>query len=436
MSADQAAAVPPRRGGRMVRLLAGAALLLVALGIYLPQLTHSVSREAVLNTPLVAVRSPIAGTVSGPAPVAGTVVRAGEPLLRVENPRVDAGRLGQLELEAAALHEKVVAGEHEEAELDALAGELTRRLQLHRQATAQDLTAEARQLVAAGESAAARVAEREAAMARLERLGPKGVATQADLDQVRAELVAARAELARLGLERERVEARQAALADGTYLGADRNDVPYSQQRLDEVRLRRIELASELARDRSALAAQTDAVEAERRHLDQLVASDLVAPVDGVVVRPAVVEGGVVEPDRPLLWVADCSAPFVTARLSDRYYETVRPGAEATVRLLRQDSVLHGKVESVRGIGDPSPDGFAAAIEGVGDGRFVAVIRLDREAALQVRDAGCEIGAWAEVRFEREMVMAGVARIGRAMAALIGTETGLAAQVEPAAGNP
>ena len=427
----------PQRGtGRMVRVLAGLALLLVALGIYVPHLTFSVSREAVLNAPLIAVRSPIAGTVSSSAPIAGAMVRAGEPLLRVENSRVDGARLSQLELEAATLREKVAAGEREDADLDALAGELTTRLQRYHEATARDLAAESRQLAAAGGGAEARVAERSAALARLERLGPKGVATQADLDQVRAELSLAKAELAHLTIERERIDARQAALADGTYVGADRSDVPYSQQRLDEVRLRRIELASSLARDRPALSTLEVAVDVERRRFRQLAASDLLAPVDGVVVRPAVVEGGVVELDKPLLWVADCTAPFVTARLSDRYYETVRPGAEATIRLLRQGMELRGKVESVRGVEGPAPDGFAMAIEGVGDGRFVAVIRLEPEAEQAVRKAGCEIGAWVEVRFEREMVMAAVAQVGRTVAALLGTQASLAAQTEPAASAP
>lgn len=417
-----------RPSGRTVRVAAGLSLVTVAGGVYLPQLTHSVSREAVLNAPLVAMRSPIAGAVRGAAPGAGTLVRAGEVLTRVENPRVDRSRLSQLELEVNALRQRLRAGERQAIELALMVEELEARLTSHREATAADLRAHVLELAEQARGAQARGRERASRLERLERLAAQGAAPAAALEAARADFAEAQAERYRLARELERVEARRAALGRGIYVGLDRNDVPYSQQRLDEVRLRRIDFDGGLAQDRQKLTTIEAAAAEERARFERLAASDLAAPVDGVVVRRAVVGNAEVSADEPVIWLADCGSPSVTARLSDRYFETVRPGAAAWVRLLGQGEELLGTVESVRGLEAPAIDRFAASIEGVGEGRFLAIIRLDAAQLRQVEGGACEIGAWAKVRFEREVINRRLDAIGEAIAAVFQAKVAYTAQ--------
>ena len=86
---------------RLVRIVGGFALALVALWVIVGEHLAGASADAVVNARLTTVRAPIAGDLSLEPRELGTLVERGETLGSLADPRVDAIRLDDLTLERA-----------------------------------------------------------------------------------------------------------------------------------------------------------------------------------------------------------------------------------------------------------------------------------------------------------------------------------------------
>src|SRR5579883_2463263 len=141
-----AAAVPPRaRWRRAARLGLGLSCLGFAALTLMPSPFTLDSGQAVVNAPLLTLRSPIAGTVHfAPADSAGS--RSGEPgEIQVDAHLADDSRLDQLRVELAGLRGRVELQRQQLGTMEALSAELAasarkyrevaiRRLELQREA--------------------------------------------------------------------------------------------------------------------------------------------------------------------------------------------------------------------------------------------------------------------------------------------------------------
>ena len=85
---------------RLVRIGLGICLLAAAGAIYAPDILFTTSSEAIVNARIVTLAAPIDGRAVEAPPPEGTVVAADSPLLTIENPTVDRGRLQDLEIDA------------------------------------------------------------------------------------------------------------------------------------------------------------------------------------------------------------------------------------------------------------------------------------------------------------------------------------------------
>jgi multidrug efflux pump subunit AcrA (membrane-fusion protein) len=257
--------------GSAFRGIGVAVLLIVATATLIGATSSPEPGQAIVNGRPILLRSPVDGLVTTPPPMPGSRVKAGQALLSIENHRLDRARLTELETEAALVRERAREGREALAELTALARELEARVARFRELSLTRL-----QALEAGASAARDALETPIGQGQRDRArggGPDGSAAQ----QIYLRALAA-LELARIRTERQ-------ALEEGVHLSADRNDVPYSQQRLDEIRLLAIELMSRVELDSAHLFTLESALAAERRRLDLLGRGDLIAPADALVWR-------------------------------------------------------------------------------------------------------------------------------------------------------
>ena len=106
-------------------------------------------------------------------------------------------------------------------------------------------------------TAAAQQQAAEADLSRKQRLGLTGTVAEVAVEQARAASITAQNEGIIAKAELERLSQQLDAVKRGIFIGEGRNDVPYSQQRIDEVTIQLAELQFR-ERDLKARIAQTE----------------------------------------------------------------------------------------------------------------------------------------------------------------------------------
>ncbi|MGE5505632.1 MAG: HlyD family efflux transporter periplasmic adaptor subunit, partial [Actinomycetota bacterium] len=244
-------------------------------------------------------------------------------------------------------------------------------------------------------------ARARAELGRRSHLAGKGLVAPAGLQAAEAEARAAeagsdavRAELARLASERR-------AAGDGTYVAGGVNNVPYSRQRLDEVRLKLAERRRDLAATDARvveLAAQSAAAQAE---LARLTDAEVDAPTAGVVWQRFVGAGDGVRAGDPLLGLVDCRGLTLTAVLPKRFFPEIKAGDRAQARLLGEPGEIPAVVQSVRAAGAGQASASAAVVPAAVERRDVVVTLVPLGRALAGRsDNLCRVGQRASVTFD------------------------------------
>lgn len=415
--------LPSVRVWRWIRILAGIALLAIASASLGPQFLYRVTREARINARVIPIQAPIEGQVVVAPPPPGTPLERGDIATVIANRALDRGRYEQLVTERVMLAARIEAADRQLVELAALQQEFDERLERFRVANLRRAELRVREAQAAVEVATSVATERLEEADRKKDLGVGGVTSPTAVVSARRAAQQAAGEATRLRIAAERLGHEHAALQDGVFVGEERDDVPYSQQRVDEIRLRAVEITARRREDEARLAALDRAIAAERQRLDRLAVAEVRAPSTGILWQSLVVEGTAVGPMTELFTLIDCTELVVTAKFSERYFESILPGQPARVELLGGGS-LEAMVESVRGLDVSSAaDRFAARMVDLAEGEFLVTLRLD-EAELRNRKAAfCQVGRSVEVRLAAEgsafvrltqSVAAGLGRLTRA----------------------
>ena len=387
------------RVGISLLLLAGVASTLF------PYATSYVSTSAVVNAPLITIRAPFDGRLVDPLPRIATPVAQGEPLVALRSERQDLREGTDLRARAMEIDGSIAALRQEMAVLDDLDGSLaSREAQFRVQVLAANMALQ-KQILARLQANRAHGVEISSRLRRSRTLAAGGAVPAATLADEEAELGVNRAEGRQLAalledarIERQGIEAGVVPRMSGTP-----ND--YQRQRRDEIAMRRAALASEVARleaEREGLVLRQAGVE-EREAAHRLF--EAVAPTAGVVWQVGVTSGAEVLTGSEVIRLLDCRQRFLVVTVPERHFESIRPGAAASVQLLGSDDVMTLKVSAVLGSGAKSdhPE-LAAEPKDVPPGQVQVLLRLaPPEDVAAAASAFCDVGRTAEVRFDRSL---------------------------------
>jgi multidrug resistance efflux pump len=262
------------------------------------------------------------------------------------------------------------------------------------------LAAEAAEIRGETDAAQARLINAQAVQRRSRALAARG---HAPANQTEADMAArdeAAGEVARLSARMSRIEIERKAAESGVWVQDGSSDVPYSQQRLDEIRMRGAALASEhqrVAAEASALVRQI-AVETAGVLLRKTFKPR--AHDNAVIWTPSGAIGETVVPGDVLVQTVDCSARFIEVTLPERHFGDISPGDPARVRLKGADETIEARVGAVLGAGAKydHPRLAAGVFEPAPD-QLRILIPLSAEALAGEPEAFCNVGRTAEVRF-------------------------------------
>lgn len=390
---------------RYVRIAVGIALLGGAAVAILPTLTGYTSLDGTVNARIAVVSAPIDGTVTVTPPKIGTAATGGSNLLGIRNDQIVRTAEVQMGAELEAAKERLRAIEAQRADLSALRRELATRWQDYQQASIQNLTHEIEMRRQRMTTAVAQLEAAAADLTRKQRLGVTGIVSESVVQQARAASVGAENARAIANAEIEQLNQQLDSVRRGIFIGEGRNDVPYSQQRIDEISIQLADLQFRERDLRARIAQLSTQQEEEHEHNRTLGYVELQMPFDGVIWRNNVVEGKHVIAGNELVQVLDCRDLFVDILVSEVDYDQIYPGRKAQIRLFGSSDVLDGQVLSVRGSAAVVEDVILAAKPPQSRGKDARIrVGLPPSALNSDYANFCQVGRSVQVRFKTRSV--------------------------------
>ncbi|MBY0335356.1 MAG: HlyD family efflux transporter periplasmic adaptor subunit [Acetobacteraceae bacterium] len=345
---------------------------------------------ASVTADLLVARAPIAGEIRGDA-VDGMTLRPGQPLLLVENPRAERGRLIDARNEHDRARDELARLEEQGGALNTTIERLARSADQHRREAAAQIEAQSRetqQLRAAAEARAHRAAQEGARTAQLARAG---FASAAMVEKAEADVASARREAQAFDMRLELLRRQAEAAGRGIYGAGGVVMVGYVQERLDDVGLRRIELQRALAVQRDALARAERRLAQEEEAFALVSRAGIEAPAGLVVWRLRARPGQTVLAHEAVAELLDCrSAHVLVAMPEGRVAEALR-ATDVRLRLAGEAQDRRGRVQAVV----DGPAAASAAPPATGEGRRLLRIAMDPGASGEP----CLVGRAATVTF-------------------------------------
>lgn len=383
-----------RRGAKI-----GIGLAIVAVFGWLPlrAIWQNSSVEAVQNSRLVTLRTPIGGRVAAAQRVTDQArLEAGTVVLRVFNSRDDRTRLDDLRRQKSRLENERPSLAAKLASAQAAQKDLARQAAQFRDGRVLQLEARIAEIQTSIEAAAARRDEASAAVERASALAKSGNVSSVELARLTRELsVSQQTELgARKRLDAAKVEL--AAARTGSFLGDSYNDRPSSVQREEEMRQRAGDLEADLARTDTEIAWLANEIIVEEVRFADLSAADITTPVSGRVWEMMTSPGEDVQAGQPLLKVLDCSGAVITANVTESVYNRLQLGDHATFEPNDGGEPISGTVVNLTGAAG-APANLAINPDALSKEPYRVTV-ASRDAAARA----CTVGRTGRVVFARQ----------------------------------
>jgi multidrug resistance efflux pump len=334
----------------------GLGVALIAAVVLVPALASFQSINAIVNTHYVTIKSPIEGALAGFTKMPGQPIELGEELLKISNTRFKESAINEMEVEQKTLSERSLGLQQHLQNLRQLQKELQNRVAVHR--THEFLRLEEQLAQAKSEKKAQEslireqqlLAQRNALLVKENFISP----SQNEAAQYALEVTQSRLDIfqARIRL----LENEKQAVQRFVYLGEGRNDVPYTQQRLDDVRLQITEVAARLRENERRSADVQWQISKERESMAVSREVRVLAPSQGVLWRKFGSNGTEVVVGTDLAHVITCDNLFLDVAVPESSLESFQIGKPVQYRLIGSTAWLTGHIQAVTGSGNNLQD--------------------------------------------------------------------------------
>lgn len=334
----------------------GLTMAFTAAVVLVPALAHFQSINAIVNTHYTVIKSPIEGALDGFTKMPGQPIDQGEALVKVSNARFKESAVNEMEVEQKTLAERSLGLQQHLKNLQQLHKELQNRVAVHR--THEFLRLE-EQLAQAhsekkGQESLLREqqmqSQRNALLVKENFISP----AQNEAAQYALEVTQSRLDIfqARIRL----LETEKQAVKRFVYLGEGRNDVPYTQQRLDDVRLQITDAAARLRENEQRNSEIRMQINKERESMAVSREVTLHSPSKGVLWRKFGSNGTEVVIGTDLAHVISCDNLFLDVAVPESSLASFEIGKPVQYRLIGSTQWLVGHIDAVTGSGNNLQD--------------------------------------------------------------------------------
>jgi len=386
---------------KLFRRTLGIFILVGLLIVIVPATLKLQSNDAIVNAKVIPIHAPIEGVIADSMMIAGQSVLKGQAVLSIRNPRVSESLVRTLKVEYRTLDDRSQGLEEQLAQLTMLQEDLIKRRQAHASHDLKRIDLQIAEAAAQVLAQSSVVDELRLTRKKNESLLAENFISSIEFERSNYGLEVGLADLQAMQARLELLHSERQASSEGVYLGEGRNDVPYTQQKLDEINTRLIELSGLQRETLGRLGAVQTQLEFELKSLLRLSEASLLSPVDGVVWRQIYSPGSEVIIGTKVAELIDCNRLFVEVGVKDRVLHQFRVGTDVQFRLVGSAKWLQGKVTQAVGGGYQNVDQTLAAHLAVNKDQGRLLIEIAANALEQVQENLCYIGRRVEVSLDR-----------------------------------
>jgi multidrug resistance efflux pump len=337
--------------GRILKTVAGAALVVVAGWMPVRTLMLTTSTEAIINARLITLRAPIEGQIDQLSAFSvGTELIPGSAMLTIVNPRADRGRVDNLRQQISEQEGDLKALTARQQSLEALRKEHTTNAEAFRTGRMAQLESRVAETESEVAAATARDEEASQTLERAKSLAEAGTGTLVALERARRDATVAARSLEALRHRSKALDVELTALRDGVFVGDSYNDRPQSLQRADEISLRLNETTAEIRQRQSRLSSLQTELAGETARYAERSAAALSSPITGSVWEVMTAPGESISRGQELMRLLDCSGLVVTATVGEAAYNKLRVGQEARFHFRGERTEHAGRIISLTGV--------------------------------------------------------------------------------------
>jgi multidrug resistance efflux pump len=385
-----------------IKRLLGLGVLLIATVVIVPAMANFQSVNAIVNTRYVAIKSPIDGSLEGFNKMPGQALEDGEELLRVNNTRLRESAVNQMEVEQKTLAERSLGLQHHLNNLKELQKELQNRVTVHRTHELLRLEEQLAQAKAEKKAQESVIGEQLVLNQRNKLLVKDNFISAAQLEAAQYALEVNQSRLDVFQARIKLLETEKQAVHNFVYLGEGRNDVPYTQQRLDDIRLQITDVGARLRENEHRSSDIQLQIRKERDKMALSQSASIRSPSSGVLWRKYANNGTEVVTGAELAHVIHCDHLFLDVAVPESALESFEIGTTVQYRLLGSTKWLTGAIDAATGSGNNLQDVTLAAQlnRDKKDARiFVKVLASDLDNPQQNL---CYVGRQVDVKVQRQ----------------------------------
>lgn len=304
------------------------------------------SGSAVIVARSISVSSTIGGRVVSPRPDVGSKVLANDLLVKIEDGRIDRGRLAELESQEAFLKSEIENVQSERKRLAGLLDKFEHRASAFRTWIVKDLhlkkAVRQRELDAAVERNKLDADEID----RTQALYRQSVRSEASLTTAktkaaitRNQVEASKAELARIGLHERSIAGSEVFFEGG--------DTSYWAKMSDTIKLRLLDNDKQLSTLKAQLIRTRAQAQVEGARINLSFTEEHRATINGMVNAVFINKGSRVAAGTPLLQILDCSEPVIIVPLPEHRIGEFSIGQKVTVYPIDSEQALTGKIQYI-----------------------------------------------------------------------------------------
>ena len=340
---------------RIFRIGLSAFVIIGAAVVLYPRLFSEIRSNGTINARVITLQAPISGTLIRSAAEVGDKVEEGDLLSKINDDTESRSLVVNLSIESALLKTRIAALETRIAEVSDMRRTLEERVSKYSEETVKNLKLRRDEAMAREKFWTAVSEERTRTLERQEKLLKNGAATPARVDESKSLALQAREEVNRAKTDVKRLTQEYEAAERGVFVTEGQNDVPYSRQRLDEVRLTLSDMTLQKSEAEGRLAAIETQLGDESARAGRRESAIIRSPIKGIIWRRLVSSNSIVTKNNDLSKILDCSKLIVEVGIPENIAEDISIGSTVSVRLQGSKRSFDARIIEIRGTRSVSP---------------------------------------------------------------------------------
>lgn len=334
---------------RIIRIGVSGTVLIAAAVILSPYLFNEIRSNGIINARLVTLNAPISGLITRTKTEIGDHIKAEEILSHITDSSESEGLAVHLDIDLKGIIFRIEGLSKRISKVEEMKTELEIRVEQYAKEMVENIKLRKDEAIAQEKFWEAVSQERLNALTRQQNLLKSGIASPARVEEATSLSLQAREEINRVRANVKRLTQELKAASEGVFVNEGQSDVPYSRQRLDEVRLTLYDLKLQLSEAKDRKNAIGVGLSDENERASKRKIAVIHSPIEGIIWQRSAENDTFVIKNKEITKILDCSVLYVEVSIKESFSDRISVGQEVKVRLQGGKQFFSAKIKEIRG---------------------------------------------------------------------------------------